>query len=123
MLVPRVRVVHEGEVLAADVEVAESVLAKMRGLMFRRSLPDEFALVFPFDAPAKRSVHMLFVRVPIDVVWLADSRVTKIATLSPWRGFGRARADTIVELPAGAAAAVERGDRLRLESEVEVGRP
>ncbi len=111
-----VRVLHDGDVLADEVEVADSMFAKMRGLMFRRSIPDEFALVFPFDAVAKRSVHMLFVRVPIDVIWLAESRVTKIATLSPWRGFGRGTADMILELPAGTAERVEQGDQVRLES-------
>ncbi|MDZ7701848.1 MAG: DUF192 domain-containing protein [Halobacteriales archaeon] len=55
---------------------------------------------------------MLFMRTPIDVLWVADGRVERRETLSPWTGFGIARADTIVELAPGAASAVTAGDRV-----------
>ena len=40
--------------------------------------------------------------------------VVKVETLHPWRGLGAARADTVIEFPAGAAADVEVGDRVRV---------
>ena len=104
------RVLHEGEPLATDVDVADSLLAKARGLMGRRHVPDGYALVFPFDRATRRSVHMLFVRTPLDVVWVADGAVTRRSTLAPWTGLGWARADCIVELAPGAAADVAVGD-------------
>lgn len=103
---------HEGEPLATDVEVARSYAARMRGLMFRRSVPEDYALVFPFDRAARRSIHMLFVRTPIDVLWVADGQVKRRSTLSAWTGFGIARADTVIELAPGAAADVDVGDRV-----------
>lgn len=103
---------HEGEPLATDVEVARSLPARMRGLMGRRSVPEDYALVFPFDDTARRPVHMLFVRTPIDVVWIDDGQVTRRATLSPWTGLAWSRADTIIELAAGAAGEVAAGDRV-----------
>ncbi|RQG91610.1 DUF192 domain-containing protein [Natrarchaeobius halalkaliphilus] len=114
------KLVHEpddGEeaVLASRVDLADSVLSQTRGLMFRRSLPDEYALAFRFDAPSTRDVHMLFVFVPLDVVWVDDGTVRRVERLRPWRGFARERADLIVELPAGAAEEVDPGDRLVLE--------
>jgi uncharacterized membrane protein (UPF0127 family) len=97
-----VRVVHETpggeEVLATRVETAEGLLAKMRGLRFRRSLPEGFALVFPFDRAGRRDVDMLFVPFAIDVLWLVDGRVERTERLRPWVGFAIARADTLVEL-------------------------
>ncbi|SDQ58208.1 DUF192 domain-containing protein [Natronobacterium texcoconense] len=102
-------------VLATSVDLAESMLSQVRGLMFRRSFPDGSALVFRFDGATSRDVHMLFVFFPIDVVWVVDREVTRVERLQPWRGFARAEADTIVELPAGAADDVEEGDRLFLE--------
>lgn len=99
--------------LASDARLAESLLAQTRGLMFRRSFPGD-ALVFPFDSTRRRDAHMLFVRFPIDAVWIADREVTAVERLEPWRGFGRARADTLVELPAGTADAVAVGDRVRI---------
>lgn len=107
---------HDGEhhVLANDVEVADGLLGQARGLMFRRSIPADYALVFPFDAPDTRDVHMLFVPFSIDVLWLVDDEVARKKRLRPWIGVGRGIADAIVELPAGAAADVSEGDVVEL---------
>ena len=104
------RVLHDGEVLAAEVEVADTALARARGLMFRRSVPDDYALVFRFGDAGRRSVHMLFVPFPLDVLWLVDGTVQRVRRLRPWVGLGFGRADTLVELPAGAADGVGTGD-------------
>jgi hypothetical protein len=118
------RVVHDpvngGEqVLATKVELAESTLARARGLMFRSSLPEGYALVMEmgsglFGRPGRQVVHMLFVRFPIDVVWLVESEVQRVARMRPWRSLASARADRILELPAGAASGVEPGDTVRV---------
>lgn len=117
-MAPAVRVVHrEGEesrVLASDAEEAEGPLAKSRGLMFQGSVPEGYALVFRFDKPANRTIHMLFVRVSLDVLWLVDDEVTKAETLKPWTGVAHGLADTVVELPEGAAAGVEAGDTVEI---------
>lgn len=113
------RIVHDPEgaarPLATAVERAESMLQQSRGLMFRASVPDDYGLVFPFDRVGRRSIHMLFVRFPIDVVWLADGEVTKVRTMHPWRSVGWAKADTVLEMPAGAAEGVSEGDSVVVE--------
>jgi len=113
------RVRHESmsgsRVLANDVDVAASTLARARGLMFRRSVPKDYALVFEFDDAAVRDVHMLFVPFPIDAVWLVDDEVTHVKRLRSWLGLGRARADTLIELPAGAADDVAVGDTVHVD--------
>lgn len=108
------RLLHDDAPLATRVEVADSFLARARGLMFRRSLPEGHALLFEFGRPVARSLHMLFVPFPIDAVWLVEGRVTRVARLEPWTGLARGRADTIVELPEGTAADVEPGDVVRV---------
>ena len=102
-------------VLATTVDLAESLLSQTRGLMFRRSLPEDYALAFPFESVKTRDVHTLFVFVPIDAVWTVDGVVQRVERLRPWLGFARARCDLLVELPAGVGAAVEPGDRVVLE--------
>lgn len=117
------RVIHEpGEtraldrrVLATDVEVADSMFARARGLMFRRSIPENYALVFHFGSPRHRGLHMMFVPFDIDAVWLRDGRVRQVQRLKAWRGTGFAVADTILELPAGQADGIEPGDRIHIE--------
>jgi uncharacterized membrane protein (UPF0127 family) len=116
-------------VLARNVEIADTALAQMRGLMFRSELPEEFALVMevggerllPFTSgPKRHSVHMLFVRVPLDVLWLDGEEVTKTARMRPWRSVKMGKANRIIELPAGAAEGVETGDTVRLVDPEEV---
>ena len=131
---PVMRLVHESDgessVLASDVEIAEGFVKTSKGLMFRSSIPGDYALIFEFESPSglvtklpfagddavtRRFIHMLFVRMALDVVWLQDEDVVHVKTLRPWVGIGVAEADRIVELPAGAAKDVEVGDRVVLE--------
>lgn len=110
-------------ILARDVSIADSILSQMRGLMFRSSIPEDFALVMevgsgggmPFTSgPPRQFVHMLFVRFPLDVIWLNDDEVVNVKQMQPWRSVGVARADRIIELPAGAAEGVSVGDTVKL---------
>jgi uncharacterized membrane protein (UPF0127 family) len=85
----------------------------MRGLLGRASLdPDEGILLRPAS-----SIHMAFMRFPIDAVFLdRDLVVVGVARdLKPWRAAARRGAKSVLELAAGAAANVREGDRLRLE--------
>ncbi|APX98184.1 hypothetical protein BB347_07820 [Natronorubrum daqingense] len=103
-------------VVASTVDVADTVLSQTRGLMFRRSIPDDYALAFRFDTIRTRDIHMLFVFFPIDAVWVADGVVQRIERMHPWRSFARARCDLLLELPAGSADDIDVGDRLVLET-------
>jgi uncharacterized membrane protein (UPF0127 family) len=105
------------------IEVAQSILARGRGLMGRASLPDGEGLYLP----GTNSIHMLFMRFPIDCVFLGAPRpdgsrevVAVREHLAPWRGvvWWVRGAKGAVELPAGSAAAagVRRGDYVRLET-------
>jgi hypothetical protein len=115
----QLRHVADGDthVLASDVDVADGFLAQARGLMFRRSIPDDYALAFPFDASARRSLHMVFVPFPIDALWVVDGEVTAKRRLSAWTGLGWGTADTVYELPAGASDRVEVGDGVVLAAD------
>ncbi|MFD1527819.1 DUF192 domain-containing protein [Halolamina salina] len=104
----------ERRVLADEVELAEGPLAQALGLMFRRSIPEGYALAFPFEAPASRTIHTLFVFRPIDVLWLVDDEVVNVERLRPFRGLAHGLADTVVELPAGDAAGVEPGGTVEI---------
>lgn len=116
------RLVHRPEngnahTLAVEVELAGSRWAKARGLMFRRGLADGTALALPFDRADRRVVHMVGVFFPIDVIWTVDDRVTHVKRLHPMVGLGRARADRVVECPAGVADPVAVGDTVEIVEE------
>lgn len=105
-----------GAVLCERCEIPESAFGRMRGLLGRSGLePGEGMLI-----DRAGSVHMFFMRFPIDVVFLArDRTVVKVKhRLAPWRVAGARHAVASLELPAGRAAevGVERGDVLVFET-------
>jgi uncharacterized membrane protein (UPF0127 family) len=95
--------------LATSLEVAESFRGRLLGLMGRVSLSAGGGM---WLRPGS-SIHMLFMRFPIDAIFLArpaadgERRVVAIhAGLRPWTGvvWWARGADGVLELPAGTAA-------------------
>ncbi len=87
---------------ALDVMLAATLLARMRGLLWRPALgPAQAMLLRPCNL-----VHTLGMRYPIDVVFLRrDGTVLRIApALPPRRMCGHWGADEVLELAAGEAA-------------------
>ena len=82
-------------------------------------LCDEFPIDSALILAPCSSIHTLFMRFPIDVVFVAsDGRVMRVFhALAPWRIGWTFRAFAAVELPAGTAlrSGVRPGDKLRLE--------
>jgi len=115
----RVRRTADGAVVCERCEIPESALGRTRGLLGRDGLEAGGGMLID-RAP---SVHMFFMRFPIDVVFLdRDRKVVRVVErLRPWRVAGARRAAAALELPAGAAAAagVEVGEILILEDIVE----
>ena len=101
--------------LAEDVWTADTLLRRMVGLMGRRPLEPGEAVVFRLRRSADRRIHTMFVRGAIDVIWIEAERVTAVETFSPWSLGASNPADTVIELPAGRAEAVEPGDIVRLD--------
>lgn len=92
----------DGVVVCPRCRVAKNPLRRLQGLLGRRSLGEDEGLLL---RPAS-SVHTLFMRFPIDVVFLdRDLRVLRVADgVPPWRVVSRRRSRLVLELPAGAAA-------------------
>ena len=91
-----------------EIELADNFLKRLRGLMFRRRLNEGNGLLL---APCN-SVHMLFMRFAIDVIYLdKDFCIKKIVRdLTPWLGMSICLgAWGALELPSGEA------ERLKLK--------
>jgi uncharacterized membrane protein (UPF0127 family) len=119
------RNVTRGSVLASELEVGASLWAKFMGLMGREELAPGAGLWLPDS----NGIHMMFMRFPIDAVFLgardaSDGSRAVVAVrvaLPAWRGlvpFVR-RAKGVLELPVGAVAesGTVVGDRVVLEGE------
>lgn len=108
--------------IAERARVARSFVARGRGLMFTRDLPEGSGLVID---PCG-SIHMFFMRFPLDVLYVdRDHRVVRVQReIRPWRvGPLHTRgARYVIELPVGVIAhsGTQVGDRLAL---LDVGVP
>ena len=103
-----------GVVVCESCLIAESAWLRTKGLLGRRELPDGEGILL---RPAS-SIHMAFMRFPIDAVFLArDLTVLKVVRdLAPWRMSSRFRAHAVLEVPAGTCErrGVREGDKLVL---------
>jgi uncharacterized membrane protein (UPF0127 family) len=109
-----VEIRHRNGTLCARCLVARNAFQRMKGLLGRASLPRDEGILFPRTS----SIHMLFMRFAIDVVFLdGASRVLKVVpALPPWRFAACRGAKTTLELAAGACAelGVGPGDELEI---------
>lgn len=104
-----------------SVEVASSVLEKMKGLMGR----EDGRMLLVFDHAARHAIWMPFMRMAIDCIYLdADWQVVGCRRELPpmglhpetWRSYRPARpCRSILEVEAGLIdrLGIDRGDRLR----------
>ncbi len=113
-------------VLATDVETAEGLWAKFKGLMGRPALAPGAGLWLPDS----NGIHMMFMRFPIDAVFVgnpagggaggARTVVSVHPNLPAWRGLVPLMrgAHGVLELPAGTIASTGTavGDEIALES-------
>ena len=92
-----------GAVLASSVEAAVDSTSRRRGLLGRTGLGDAALVIAPCNA-----VHTLFMRFPIDVVFVdRTGRVLRIAASVPaWRMTASWSAFATIELAAGTVARI-----------------
>lgn len=106
----------KGVALASELEVARSFAERSQGLLGRSGLkPDTGLLIDPCS-----SIHMWFMRFPIDVVFLdKKNRVVGLRrNLKPWGMAWSWRGAKTIELPVGiiAATRTQVGDIVAFQS-------
>jgi hypothetical protein len=102
----------DGRVVCERCGIADQWWPRLRGLLGRSELePGEGLLLRPAG-----SIHMMFMRFPIDAVFCDRDLVVVdvVRDLRPWRAAGRRGSKVVIELASGAAAGLETGDRLSL---------
>lgn len=114
--VTQARNVTRGTALATRLEKAHTAAARNKGLLGRDSLPPGNGL---WIAPCE-SVHTFFMRFPIDLIYLDRKlRVKKVRhSVAAWRISACLTAHSVLELPAGTAAATQTqcGDQVEIVS-------
>jgi uncharacterized membrane protein (UPF0127 family) len=63
------------------VQVAATVEQQETGLMFRRALPPNEGMIFPYDPPQEVSFWMKNTLIPLDIIFIRpDRRIARIAS-------------------------------------------
>lgn len=108
---------RDQRVIAEECSVADRFVSRFLGLMGRSDFERGEGLLFP----KCRSVHMWFMSIPIDIVFLREGVEPKTFTVSrvvssakPWSPlpFTDHQAHHTLELPEGAASDLKTGDVL-----------
>jgi uncharacterized membrane protein (UPF0127 family) len=105
-----------GETVVEMLYVADSMRARMKGLLGRSELEqNEGLLIVPCN-----SIHMFFMRFPIDAVFLDEHGyvVRVFDHLQPWRmARGGRFAHSVLELPSGKASfyGIQPGAKVSIE--------
>lgn len=97
-----------------------SFFCQLRGLTFRRSLPEDegLLLVQRYDSKINASIHMLFVWMPLGIVWI-NSRYEVVDTrlALPWRPVyvPKKPAKYVLEIHPRRLEEFCKGDRIRID--------
>lgn len=109
--IPLTIVTNDGKRHGYTVEVARTSDEQARGLMYRRSMPKDAGMIFPFAAPRPATFWMHNTYIPLDMVFLlADGRIESIlADVPPLNEAQRSSLGpvaAVLELNAGEAARI-----------------
>ena len=106
--------------IATGTEFATSPWSRFRGLMMRNESDFQEGAALVIDPCT--SIHMFFMRFPIDVLYLdRDNRVVRAQeSIKPWRvgPIYTRGARFVIELPAGTikASQTQKGDQIAIEA-------
>lgn len=103
-----------------DVEVARTPEEQAKGLMFRKQLPENGGMLFPFDPPQVASFWMKNTVIPLDMIFIRpDGTIALIAAnTEPYSLVPVSSAQmnsAVLEIVGGRSAAlgIKEGDRVR----------
>ena len=100
----------DGRTHRYKVEVARTPEQQSRGLMFRRAMPRDVGMVFPFPEPRMASFWMLNTVLPLDIIFISpQGRVVNV-------GVGVPLSEATVEStgPSGSVLELNRGEAARI---------
>jgi uncharacterized membrane protein (UPF0127 family) len=98
----------------------DSFSCRLRGLMFRQVLASDEGLLIvqEKDSRIDSSIHMLFMKMDLAVVWINSAlTVVDVQLAKRWKlaVFSKAPARYVLELPASAQILYSIGDQVRFE--------
>jgi len=117
------RLVHveSGRILIEQARWCNTFAGKLRGFTFHRTLtPDDgLVLVEKVDTRANTAIHMLFVFIPLGVIWVNEAgEIVDSVVAKPWRPsyVPSAPARYVIEGHPSILKYAKVGDHIRFEA-------
>jgi uncharacterized membrane protein (UPF0127 family) len=101
-----------------NAQIAATAQQQELGLMFRRSLPADEGMIFPYDPPQPVAFWMHNTLIPLDIIYIRpDGTIAKIANAKPLDDTpipSEATIAAVLEIRGGRAAelGIKAGDRV-----------
>ncbi len=102
----------KGECLLNSVEIADTFLSRLKGLLGRKKIEKDYGLLLKPCA----SIHMFFMKFPIDVFFLKEKNgsyelLSAARGVKPWRmAFAPEGTAAVLETAPGAVTPAQSGD-------------
>ncbi len=110
------------EKIKVKIELADTMLKKLKGLMFRKNL--NHALVFILNKKTRigASIHSFFVFFPFDIIWLDNEKIVDLKEKVKPFTFNitpEKPSNIFIELPAGTIkkAGLKKGMKIKHNEE------
>jgi len=113
------KILRKETVIFPNVKILKGVFEKSRGLMLKRELKEDEALLFRFKRIGRYGFHMFFVFFPIDIVWLNDKmKIVEIhKNFKPFSYYSpKCLANNVIEMRKGSISRLNLslGDKLTI---------
>ena len=111
--------------LRGEVEIADTILKRTKGLSGRESLAENQGMLFLFAKPSKYSFWMAGMNFPLDIIWINGNKIVDISKniQAPKNTGGlpviispSTKIDKVLELSAGAVEKfnIKIGDEIKI---------
>jgi len=81
----RLYIAGDAQLVPVEAELADTPAKRERGLMFRKYLPENSAMLFVFDPPAQATFWMKNTRIPLSIAFVGSKgRILEIRSMRPF---------------------------------------
>ncbi|OKY77760.1 MAG: hypothetical protein BTN85_0229 [Candidatus Methanohalarchaeum thermophilum] len=104
-----------GEKIVTKTEVADTYLKKTIGLMFKKNIPRDYALIIPLKKTKKVTIHSFFVFHDLDIITVSEkNKILEKTTLKALRDYTKIKAKKVIEARKNELNKIKPGNKIKI---------